>query len=68
MTKRWDTNKRDRVESPSAVESFLDSYEELCQKHGLSLSHEDDQGAFIITEYNVRNIDWVRNASLKIKA
>jgi hypothetical protein len=68
MTKRWDKNTRTRVESPTNVEAFLDEYAALCDKHNLTLSHEDDHGAFIITDYREGNIDWVRAASLKIKA
>lgn len=44
------------------IESFMKEYEELCVKHGLSLSHEDCEGGFIIDEYNQENIEWVKAA------
>ena len=44
------------------VENFMKEYEELCIKHGLSLSHEDCEGGFIIDEYNQENVEWVKAA------
>ena len=44
------------------IENFMKEYEELCVKHGLSLSHEDCEGGFIIDEYNQENIEWVKAA------
>ena len=44
------------------IENFMKEYEELCVKHGLSLSHEDCEGGFIIDEYNQENIEWVKEA------
>ena len=44
------------------IESFMKEYEELCIKHGLSLSHEDCEGGFIIDEYNQENVEWVKAA------
>lgn len=47
------------------VNGFLDGYEELCKKYGLSLEHEDTQGGFIINEYKEENVDWVRSAMVR---
>lgn len=44
------------------IENFMKEYEELCVKYGLSLSHEDCEGGFIIDEYNQENIEWVKAA------
>ena len=44
------------------IENFMKEYEELCVKHGLSLSHEDCEGGFIIDEYNQENVEWVKEA------
>lgn len=44
------------------IKNFMKEYEELCVKHGLSLSHEDCEGGFIIDEYNQENIEWVKAA------
>lgn len=64
--KRWDQVTRERVESPAEVENFLNAYEQLCIKHGLCLSHQDDQGAFIVTNLKVRLLEWVKAASLNL--
>ena len=44
------------------IKNFMRDYEELCIKHGMSLSHEDCQGAFIIDEYDKDNVEWVKSA------
>ena len=44
------------------IKNFMREYEELCIKHGMSLSHEDCQGAFIIDEYDEDNVEWVKSA------
>ena len=44
------------------IENFMREYEELCVKHGMSLSHEDCQGGFIIDEYDADNVKWVKSA------
>ena len=44
------------------IKNFMRDYEELCIKHGMSLSHEDCQGAFIIDEYDEDNVEWVKSA------
>jgi hypothetical protein len=41
---------------------FIEELIEVMQKHGLSLSHEDDQGAFIIEDFKDENIHWLRDA------
>ena len=44
------------------IKNFMKEYEELCIRHGMSLSHEDCQGAFIIDEYDKDNVEWVKSA------
>ena len=44
------------------IKNFMKEYEELCIKYGISLSHEDCQGAFIIDEYDKDNVEWVKSA------
>ena len=44
------------------IKNFMKEYEELCIKYGISLSHEDCQGAFIIDEYDEDNVEWVKSA------
>lgn len=53
------------------AEAFLADLETLYVKHGLSLSHEDGHGSFIIQNgvpQHARNLKWVRNARLDIEA
>ncbi|QBX06742.1 hypothetical protein H1O16_gp329 [Burkholderia phage BcepSaruman] len=64
--KRYDARLKEYVESPAHVEAFLDEYEALCQKFGLSLSHEDAHGGFIIEEFHEYNMKWVREASMQV--
>lgn len=61
---RWDKIARTHLDSPQAVEDFLDEYEALCRKHELCLGHEDDQGSFIVGRLNNNWIRWARNAVL----
>ena len=35
----------------------------MCQKHGLSITHEDEYGGFIIDEYKPENIEWLFDAA-----
>jgi hypothetical protein len=34
----------------------------VCRRHGLSLSHEDCHGAFIVENYSKDNIEWLKDA------
>ncbi len=45
------------------VEQFLKEIGDLCLKHGLSISHEDRHGGFIIEKYNQETVDWLNDAS-----
>ena len=45
------------------IELFLDEIIEVCKKHGLSISHEDEQGAFLIEDYDEEMYsNWLRQA------
>ena len=44
------------------IKNYMKEYEELCIRHGMTLSHEDSQGAFIIDEYDKDNVEWVKSA------
>lgn len=46
------------------VTSFLDDLVSVYEKHHLSLSHEDGQGAFIVQPLSQGNIRWLRDASI----
>jgi hypothetical protein len=49
----------DRTEK---VRAFLEEIEAVCRKHGLSIGHEDHQGAFIVEPLEERNLVWLSNA------
>lgn len=52
-------NARNALGANKRVEAFMLDYEQLVKKHGLALSHQDTQGAFIITDKNqVSNLTW----------
>lgn len=55
------------MDMPDRMKDFLDEIHSVCMKHGLSISHEDGHGAFIIEDYNERNIDWLFDASKSYK-
>lgn len=58
----WDLIKSKFIETPKEMEAFLNDIVEVYERHGLSLSHEDCHGAFIVEDYNERNVRWIRNA------
>lgn len=43
--------------------AFLKEIAAVSKRHGLALSHEDDQGAFIVEEYDASLIEWLSDAS-----
>lgn len=40
-------------------------YEELCIKTGITISHEDTQGSFILESFNSEDLEWVKGAKRK---
>ena len=55
------------MDMPERMKNFLDQIHFVCMIHGLSISHEDGHGAFIIEDYNEKNIDWLFNADKHYK-
>jgi hypothetical protein len=47
------------------IDNSLNDIKEVCKKHGLSISHEDGQGGFIIDHYSDKDIEWLFQASDK---
>ena len=45
------------------VDSFLKDIVEVCARHGMSISHEDTHGGFIIEEFDKKLVDWLMEAS-----
>lgn len=62
MSKVWDRINGRMVEMPKEMEDFLNDIESVCKKHGLSISHEDYHGAFLIEKYSEENIEWLLGA------
>ena len=46
------------------VDRFLDEVLEVCKKHGLSISHEDGHGSFLIENHNESDAQWLRDSSV----
>lgn len=68
MTERWHAGIApygERVENP-AIDAFLADIEAVCQKHQMSISHEDGGGAFIIRPYNRGDTLWLNAAGSEI--
>ena len=42
--------------------AYLDDLIQIGRKHGLSLSHEDGHGAFVIEKLDAFNEAWLKNA------
>ena len=57
----WDNKNGGYIESPR-IDAFLNEIAEVCQRHGLSISHEDQHGGFLITEFGEANIEWLKSA------
>ena len=63
----WDRRVRDYVVRQD-VDAFLSEIESVCKKHNMSLGHEDNYGAFLISEYSDENIEWLKDASLEFNS
>jgi len=44
------------------VKNFISDIIKLSETHGLSISHEDGHGGFIIEVFNEHNTEWLSNA------
>ena len=54
------------LEIEKRIEDFLKEITDVCKKYGISISHEDSQGTFILEDYNEYDIDWLKEASVNI--
>lgn len=41
---------------------FLDEIEAVCRKHGLAISHQDQQGAFVLVRFDEDVMRWLLDA------
>lgn len=44
------------------AQAFLDALIKVYKAHGMSLGHEDHEGAFYVHDYEEGNVDWLREA------
>jgi len=58
---RWSKRVGGEIDTPK-VDEFLKDIEEVCQRHSMTISHEDGHGAFIIEPFNEDNIKWLHDA------
>lgn len=45
------------------VRAFLEAVVKLSREHGLSISHEDGHGSFLVIEHDPYNDEWMSEAS-----
>ena len=61
--KRWSSKVNEKIEDPR-IDAFLEEILAVCARHGLSISHEDGHGAFIIEPFSENNKEWLENAMI----
>lgn len=59
--KRWVNVAGKSVVVPE-IDAFLAEIQAVCVRHGLSLGHEDGQGAFEVHAYDGRLAEWLSYA------
>lgn len=62
--KRWSDLEGKYIESEN-VDKFLEDVIDVCKKHGLSISHEDQHGGFEVEAISDVNLNWLMGASDK---
>lgn len=63
--KRWVSGQGREVES-ARIDAFLDEVIAVCNRHGLSIGHEDSYGSFIVEADE--DVEWLRSASVTSEA
>ena len=53
-------------EVPQRVLDFLKEVRKISEKYGVSISHEDGHGAFILEDYDPGNLLWLESATIDI--
>lgn len=51
------------IELDNKINQFKEAIKKVCDEHQLCISHEDYQGAFLITDYSQGNLDWLLEAN-----
>lgn len=60
----YDYGNREAIKNEKA-KAFIDEIIEVSKKHGMSISHEDIGGGFIVEPYDDENIKWISAAYLQ---
>lgn len=58
----YDKKIKKIITMPEEIQDFFDGLEKLCRVHNISISHEDEQGSFVLERYDGKNIEWIKNA------
>ncbi len=58
---RWSPG-RGREIADVKIDNFLKDIVEVCKRHGLSISHEDGHGSFLVEKYADGLTMWLLNA------
>jgi hypothetical protein len=53
------SNKAGKSKEFPEIDKFLEEIKTVCEKHGMSISHEDGHGGFEIEDYDEYNIEWL---------
>ena len=61
MTERYCVKLKKYIED-SKVDSFLNEIVDVCKKHGLSISHEDGHGAFMVVPLSPHCVEWIKQS------
>ena len=56
----WNIRTGSKEEVPEKVQQFISEIIAVSKKYGLTISHEDYEGGFIIEDYDESNIDWLK--------
>lgn len=63
----WDiVNLKEKMDKMKPYE-FINKICELSKEYGLSISHQDSHGAFIIEKYAEVNINWLKDVDIDLK-
>ena len=66
-TERWDCTTSTRKAMPE-VDAFLVEILAVCRKHGMTISHEDGHGGFIIEPPSEFNEAWLLAAAVNLRS
>jgi hypothetical protein len=59
--KRFSKELKTEIEN-TKIDEFLTDILKICEKHGFSLGHEDNHGAFKIVKFNESYNEWLLDA------